>query len=309
MLKKEYLGEYEVNLYDLSIDKNHNFYGNDILLHNCDTDSAFFRLDMLIEKVFGTLDITNSVAEDFMDKVCKEKIEPVIRDGYQELADQLGVYRNAMSMKREKLCNTLLMAAKKRYIASVLNSEGVHYEEPKISVTGIESVRSSTPEVCREKMKQAFKVILNGTEDEVQNFIEIFREEFRNLPIEDISKISGTDDLEKYADKKSIYRKGCPIHVRGCLLYNDYLSRQPYGHKYEKIQSGDKVKFVYLKTPNPIRENIIAFPSVLPKEFGLDSYVDFDTQFEKVFLTPVKNILDAIGWSTEKVDTLESFFG
>lgn len=284
-----------------TVDVDYVYYG--------DTDSVYVSMAALIESVFGTTNIDRKTGEEFIDKVCKTKIEEVIKNGYEDLAKYMGAYTNAMSMKREKITDKTLFIAKKRYIMNTLNSEGVHYEEPKISVTGIESVRSSTPEVCREKMKQAFKVIMNGTEDEVQNFIETFREEFRNLPIEDISKISGTDDLEKYADKKSIYRKGCPIHVRGCLLYNDYLSRQPYGHKYEKIQSGDKVKFVYLKTPNPLRENIIAFSSVLPKEFALDSYVDFDNQFEKVFLTPVRNILDAIGWSAEKVDTLESFFG
>lgn len=274
-----------------------------------DTDSVYVSMAALVQSVFGTTDIDRKTGEEFIDSVCKTKIEGVIEAGYDNLAKSMGAYTNAMSMKREKITDKTLFIAKKRYIMNTLNSEGVHYEEPKISVTGIESVRSSTPEVCRDKMKEAFKVILNGTEEEVQKFIETFRKEFTELPIEEVSKISGTDDLEKYADKKSIYRKGCPIHVRGCLLYNDYLSRQSYGHKYEKIQSGDKVKFVYLKTPNPLRENIIAFPSVLPKEFDLDSYVDFDTQYEKVFLTPVRNILDSIGWSAEKIDTIESFFG
>jgi DNA polymerase elongation subunit (family B) len=278
-------------------------------IYYVDTDSAYVGLAPLIEKVFGTTDIDRKTGEDFLDKVCKEKIEKAIEKGYEELAELMGAYRNAMAMKREKITDRTLFVAKKRYIMNVLNSEGVHYETPKISVTGVESVRSSTPEVCRDKMKEAFKVIMNGTEEQTQDFIEEFRKEFIQLPVEDIAKISGTDDLEKYMDHKSIYKKGCPIHVRGCLLYNNFLAQKNMGHKYEKIQSGDKIKFIYLRTPNPLRENIVSFVNVLPKEFDLEQYVDYDLQFDKVFLTPIKNILDAINWSPEKLDTLESFFG
>jgi DNA polymerase elongation subunit (family B) len=274
----------------------------------CDTDSIFVRLDSLIEKVFGTLDIENSVAENFIDKVCKEKLETAIKDGYEDLAKQLSVFRNAMSMKREKITKNLLMVAKKRYIANVLNNEGVHYSIPKISVTGVESVRSSTPEICRTKMEELFEIIMNGTERDTQNFIQNFKTEFNQLPLDQISKISGTDDIEKYMDPKTLYKKGCPIHVRGCIVYNDFLERKNIAHKYEKIQSGDKIKFIYLKLPNPLRENIISFPFTLPKEFDLEKYVDYNLQFEKVFLTPIKNILDSINWNVEKINTLESFF-
>lgn len=297
-------------------EKSVNNYLNKILqtkgvdyIYYIDTDSIYVNFGPLIEKSFGTVDIDRRTGEEFLDKVCREKIEGIIESGYVQLAEFMGAYRNAMSMKREKITDRAIFIAKKRYIMNVLNSEGVHYETPKISVTGVESVRSSTPEICREKMKESFKVIMNGTEAETQEFIADFRREFKSLPVDQIAKISGTDDLEKYADSKSIYKKGCPIHVRGCLLYNDFLSKKGITNKYEKIQSGDKIKFVYLKTPNPLRENIISFPNALPEEFGLHQYIDHDTQFEKVFLTPVKNILDSINWSPEKLDTLESFFG
>lgn len=273
-----------------------------------DTDSNYVNLAPLIEKVFGTVDIERHKAEAFIDNVCAEKIEPEIVRGYEELAKYMGAYRNAMVMKREKISDVTVFVAKKRYIMSVLNSEGVHYEKPKISVTGVESVRSSTPQICRDKMKEAFSVILNGTESEVQKFIADFKEEFKTLPAEDIAKISGTDDIEKYKDKKTLYTKGTPFHVRGCILYNDYIKRKTLNKRYEEIQSGDKVKIIYLKTPNPIRENVVAFPNVLPDEFGLREYIDFDTQFYKVFEKPIENILNSMNWSTEKIDTLEDFF-
>jgi DNA polymerase elongation subunit (family B) len=220
----------------------------------------------------------------------------------------MGAYRNAMSMKREKITDRAIFIAKKRYIMNTLNSEGVHYEKPKVSVTGVESVRSSTPEVCRNKMQDLFYVIMSNSEEETQKFIDDFRQEFRNLPVEDIAKTSGTDDINKYRDRNNLYRKGCPMHVRGCIMYNHFLQQKKLDKKYQKIQSGDKVKFVYLKVPNPVRENMISFPGVLPKEFGLEQYIDYDTQFEKVFLSPVENILQALGWTSEKVNTIEDFF-
>lgn len=273
-----------------------------------DTDSIYVDMSHLIKKVFGTTDIDRKTGEEFLDKVCKEKVEKAIEVGYEELSERLGCYRNAMSMKREKITDRSIFVAKKRYILNALNSEGVHYEKPKIGVTGLESVRSSTPEVCRDKLKESFEVIMNSDEEAIQKFIQDFRKEFATLPIEEIAKISGTDDIKKYMDKQKLYKSGCPIHVRGSILYNDYLKRMKLDKKYQEIQSGDKVKFVYLKTPNPIRENVISFVNAMPKELALEAYIDYDTQFEKVFLKPLASILEAIGWSAEKVDTLEDFF-
>jgi DNA polymerase elongation subunit (family B) len=272
-----------------------------------DTDSIYVNFGPLIQAVFGTTDIDRKVGEEFLDSVCKEKLEAVIALGYENLAKKMGAYRNAMVMKREKITDKSVFVAKKRYIMNVLNSEGVHYAKPKISVTGIESVRSSTPEVCREKMKKSFEVIMNGSESDVQTFIEDFREEFFNLPAEDIAKISGTDDIEKYMVGNN-YKRGCPMHVRGSILYNKALKENKLENRYQLIRGGDKIKIVYLSIPNPIKENVISFPNVLPKELNVDKYIDYNTQFEKVFLGPIESILEAIGWRSKKVASLESFF-
>lgn len=281
--------------------------GKDYIVY-IDTDSIYVNFGPLIKEVFGTTDIDRAKGEEFLDKICSSKIEQVIEKGYEDLSSKMGAYRNAMVMKREKITDRSIFIAKKRYIMNTLNSEGVHYDKPKISVTGLESVRSSTPEVCREKMKQVFEVIMNEGESETQRFIENFREEFKRLPPEEVGRNSGTDSIEKYMNKTSLYKKGCPMHVRGCILFNDMLSKKNLNKRYESIKSGDKIKFVYLKLPNPLRENIISFPGVLPKEMGLESYIDYDKQFEKVFLSPIEHILEALGWSAEKVNTIEDFF-
>ena len=275
-----------------------------------DTDSIFVKMSPLVEKVYGRTDnLDKQELEKFVSTAVTAKLLPAIEAEYDKLAETMGAYRNAMSMKLEKITDRTIFVAKKRYIANVLSSEGVHYAEPKVSVTGIESVRSSTPEICREKMFEAYKVIMSGTEKDAQSFIEEFRQEFKNLPIEEIAKISGTDDIGKFTDASGDYMKGTPIHVRGVILYNKALRTKKISKQFDFIQSGDKVKFVYLKLPNPIFENVISFPSYLPPELDLHKYIDHDLQFEKVFLKPLRTVLEAVNWSSEKIDTLESFFG
>jgi len=273
-----------------------------------DTDSIYVNMKPYVAKFFAGKKVDRQMGEEFLDKLCAAKIEPVIKAGYEKLASQMGAYKNAMSMKREKITDKTIFIAKKRYIMNVLNSEGVHYDKPKIAVTGIESVRSSTPETCREEMKRSFDLIMNSDESTVQKFIADFKKKFIALPPEQVAKISGTDDIEKYMARGGGYLKGVPMHVRGCIVYNEMLKEKKLTNRYEVIQSGDKVKFVYLNLPNPLRENIVSFTNSLPKELNLHAYIDYETQFEKVFLAPIETILKAIGWQSEKRTTVMDFF-
>jgi len=268
-----------------------------------DTDSLYVNLGPLVKAVSPN----NPV--DFLDAVSRDKLEVVLKDAYAVLFDQLGGIENKMVMKREYIANRGIWQAKKRYILNVFDSEGVRYAEPKIKMTGIEAIKSSTPMACRVEMKRMFGIIINGTEPEVQRSIAEFKETFFNLPPHDIAFPRGTTKVADYADKNRIYKKGTPIHVRGALLYNRMIEDQGLDKKYTNIKSGEKLKFVYLKKPNPIKENVISFPDYLHDEFGLNKYIDRELQFRKTYLDGVESILNAIGWTSEEVSTLESFFG
>ena len=211
-------------------------------------------------------------------------------------------------MKRENIADRGIWTAKKRYILNVWDSEGVRYDEPKLKMMGIEAVKSSTPAPCRKMIKDALKLMMNGTEEDVIEFIDNARKEFKTLPPEDISFPRSASDVVKYKASSTIYAKGTPIHIRGALLFNHYIKKNKLDNKYSYIQNGEKIKFCYLKKPNIIHENIISFIQDFPRELKRDKYIDYDLQFEKAFLEPLKIILDSIGWSVEKTVNLELFF-
>jgi DNA polymerase elongation subunit (family B) len=273
-----------------------------------DTDSIYLNLGPLVQSAMGDRSQDINRAISFMDKVCETKIQPFIDKSYEELADYVKAYSQKMQMKREGLSNKGVWTAKKRYILNVYNNEGVQYKEPQMKVMGLEMIKSSTPSAIREKMKAAIQLMMTGTENDVQNFIANFREEFKRLPPEEISFPRGLNGLNTYSDSVTLYKKGTPIHVKGAILYNHNLKLMGLEKKYQKIQEGEKIKFTYLKMPNHFKDTVISFPSRIPKEFELDRYIDYDVQFDKAFLEPIRVILDCMKWKVEKNNSLEDFF-
>jgi len=273
-----------------------------------DTDSIYLNMGPLVERIFKGREKTTEGVVSFLDKVCQMELEKYIESSYQELADYVNAYDQKMFMKRENIADRGIWTAKKRYILNVWDSEGVRYTEPKLKIMGIEAVKSSTPAPCRKMIKDALKLMMSGTEDDVIDFIEKSRSDFKKLPPEQVSFPRSASDVNKYKSSSSIYEKGTPIHIRGALLFNYYIKKENLTNKYSLIQNGEKIKFCYLKKPNSIHENVISYIQDFPRELGIDAYIDYDLQFEKAFLEPMKVILDAIGWNVEKTVNLDSFF-
>jgi len=273
-----------------------------------DTDSIYLNLGPLVDAVYKGREKTNEGVVGFLNKVCETEFEPFIEGSYQALADYVNAYDQKMFMKRENIAERGIWTAKKRYILNVWDSEGVRYEEPKLKMMGIEAVKSSTPAPCRTMIKDGLKLVMNGTEDEVIDYIDQCRTKFKSLPPEEIAFPRTASDVRKYKASSTIYAKGTPIHIRGALLFNHYVNKKKLTNKYSLIGNGEKVKFIYLKKPNIIQENVVSFIQEFPTELGLDKYIDYDLQFEKSFVEPLKAILDAIGWNVEKTVNLESFF-
>ena len=273
-----------------------------------DTDSVYLAFGDLVNKFLGLMTDKDKIV-DMLDSFCKDKIQPFIEESYQRLADYMNAYQQKMIMDREVIADKGIWTAKKRYILNVYDSEGYRYDEPDLKIMGIEAVRSSTPSVCRDKIKESLKIVLRGTEDELQQYISEFKDEFFEMNPEVVAFPRSVSGLDKYRCSSSIYQKGTPIHTKGSLLYNYYVKDKGLDSRYELINEGDKIKFTYLKTPNVINDKVISFPSRLPNELGLEKYVDYETQFEKCYIDPITTVLDTIDWKHEKISTLEDFFG
>ena len=267
-----------------------------------DTDSLYVNFGPLIEQ-FKPKDPVG-----FLDKICKDHFENKLAVSYDKLFNNMNCLTNRMEMGREVIADRGIWTAKKRYILNVHNNEGVQYAEPKLKIMGIEAIKSSTPEVCRDKFRDIFKVIMSGSESETQKFIEEFKKEFESLSPEKVAFPRSVSNITDWSDRKTIYKKGTPIHVRGSLLYNKQLKENKLTKRYELVQNGSRIFFTYMRLPNAIRENVIAFPDVLPEEFKLNNYVDYDKQFEKTFVEPLQLILNAVGWTAEEQASLDAFF-
>jgi len=273
-----------------------------------DTDSLYINMGPLVNSVFKGREKTTQSIVSFLDKVCQVEFEKYIESSYKELAEYVNAYDQKMFMKRECIAERGIWTAKKRYILNVWDSEGVRYEEPKLKIKGIEAIKSSTPAPCRKMLKDAFKMMMSGTEEQVIEFINKCRSDFKKLPPEQIAFPRTASDVRKYYSSSNIYQPKTPIHIRGALLFNHYIKEKKLTNKYSLINNGEKVKYIFLKKPNIIHENVLSFIQEFPKELALDKYIDYELQFEKSFLEPLKSILDVIGWNIEKTVTLESFF-
>jgi hypothetical protein len=279
---------------------------NEMYSFYSDTDSCYITLKGLVDKYYSKMDKDKLI--DVLDKIGDDQIEPCIAKSMDELAEYTNAFAKKLVFKREAIADRAIWIAKKRYAMNVYDNEGVRYQTPDLKVMGLEIVRSSTPACVQDSLKEAVRLCLTSDEATLQDYIKKTRKEFVNLPAEDIAFPRGCNNLHKYTDQANIYAAKTPMQVRGSLLYNFYLKKHNLDSKYELIQEGDKIKFLYLKEPNTLKENCISFITKIPTEFNIHRYVDYDLMFEKAFLDPMNTIVQALGWQTEKVNTLEDLF-
>ena len=272
-----------------------------------DTDSVYVNCESLVDKVVG-LDAPTSKIVDFLDNTGEKIFEKMFEKSFVELQEYLNCPEQKLSMKREVIASKAIWTGKKRYVMNVWDDEGVRLEEPKIKMVGIEAVRSSTPHICRESIKDAIKVILNEDEAATQKFVSDFRKKFKDFKPEEVAFPRGVNDLENYSLGRNKYKKGTPVNAKAAIFYNYLLDKHDLKSKFNMIHSGDKIKWAYLKIPNPLHDEVIGFLNVLPEEFNLHDYIDYDLQFEKSFLSPIDNILKSAGWTAEPFNSLEDLF-
>ena len=277
-----------------------------------DTDSVYITFEKLVDNVFDEGTDTRKIV-NFLDTVAKEKLEPFINNSYTELAQEMNAYDQKMVMAREVIADKGVWTAKKRYILNVWDSEGVRYKEPKLKIMGIEAVKSSTPAPCREKIKEALKIIMDGDEKMLNTFIQEFRKEFMKLSPEEIAFPRSCNGVKKFTGESSLFASGAPMHVKGAILYNHLIRKKRLSGKYPYIQEGDKVRFVNMKQPNIYQSSAFSFITSFPKELDIRDRIDYDIQFTKSFVEPLKFITEKMNWLIDNSygtqGSLEDFFG
>lgn len=274
-----------------------------------DTDSVMVSMSDVVKKM--GIDQTNiSKTVQLIDKFCQDRFNNFIDEAMKELAEYANAFEHTVFFKREKIVDRALFLAKKRYIMSVWNSEGVTYQKSKLKIMGIDLIKASVPAVCRKKAKELIPFILQKRKTEVETAIANFRKEFLELPVEAIAFPRTANGLNKYAGRDKLYQKGCPIHVRAALIYNYLIKKFNLEQQYELIKDGEKVRYVFLRMPNVYQENVIGFVDTFPKEFGLDTLIDREEQFHKSFLHPFNSMTDCLQWRLDPQQaSLEDFFG
>ena len=274
-----------------------------------DTDSVYITFDVLVNRVFEKRGTPEKIT-DFLDKIAKEKLEPFILKSYTALAKSMNAYEQKMEMGREAIADKGVWTAKKRYILNLYDMEGVRFKTPQLKIMGIESVKSSTPAPCREKLKEALKIIMDGDEKLLNTFIQDFREEFMSLPPEDIAYPRSCNGVKKFRGTDRLFTKGAPIHVKGAILYNHLVEKNKLGNKYPYIQEGDKIRFLHMQEPNIYQASAFSFITKIPKELDIIDQIDYSQQYEKSFLEPLRVITDKMKWilKNDEVGTLEDFF-
>jgi len=278
------------------------------LMVYADTDSVYFTLKKIIDKY--SPNATEEQRIKLIERLTVDKVVPAVNKITESISKSINAYSHKIIFKNEIAADKVIWLGKKMYVCRVHSSEGVRYAKPKYKTMGIALVRSSTPKVVQDSLRNSLDIIFTKGEAETQKYIRQMREDFSKYQPEDVAFPRGVSDVAKYSSSSSVYRSGTPINARAALLHNHLIDKMQLNNVYEKIKDGDKIRFIYLRSPNPIHENVIGWSAdgKLPEEFGLERYIDWETQFEKTFKDAIENIIEPIGWSSEPRSTLESFF-
>jgi DNA polymerase elongation subunit (family B) len=274
-----------------------------------DTDSCILHVQSLVDKFAANKTLEQTIT--FLDKVGSDKFKGVLDKSINTVYSVGNCYEPVMDMKREAIASKAIWTAKKRYAMMVHNSEGVSYSPYKLKIMGMDLIKSSTPKIIRDKLKAALVIIFEKDQQSLIDYVNSIKTEFMKMTPEEVAFPRSVTDIDKWFDDKTLYKSRCPIHVRGSLIYNKLIAKN---EDIDSIKNGDKIKFIYLKTPNTLREDVIAFPSYgksndyLWSTLGINKYIDHEKQWEKTFLAPLKGITEAIKWEYEKKSNLDKFF-
>lgn len=279
-----------------------------------DTDSIYISLDFDSHMNFKLLDADGNITSEFFE-VCDE-IENMLNTGMNEWARKSFRSKDPRFIfKREAICDNGLFLKKKYYVLHMLDDEGTQVN--KFKYKGVDVVKTTMPKAIKPSVRKTIETMImtQSLAKTNEHFLESY-ELFKDLGPDKVYKNSGINNYEKYSKMCSGFQtgKGIPGHVKAAYFHDRVVEDLKLESKYEKFKSGDKVKSVYLKTPNKYNIDVIGFKGSYPKEF-LDIFeIDFEKMFGKILYAPIERFFDAVNWVLRKPNEnvkveLEDIFG
>lgn len=282
------------NLTDEELEK------NSPIIYN-DTDSSYISIKHLVKaKNISVFDKDGNVAPEYY-KAVEDIEEHLNKEIIIWGKSSLGSKDCRLVFKREAIADVGLFLAKKRYVLHTLDVEGIPGK--KFKYTGVEVVRTTMPTPIKPYVKKIIETMLLTKDYATTN--KIFNETyeiFKSLPLEDIAFVMGVKGYEKYANQCSEFEtvKRMPKHVKAAYFHNILLDRFGAERKYEKITSGDKVRFFEVKKPNSFGLSVIGYKYYYPKEFQSVFEIDYEKMFEKIIYSVIERFYEAVNWTVKK---------
>lgn len=264
-----------------------------------DTDSLYFTLQPISHVLYDPTDDNNTKA-DKIDDFIKTEIDPVIEENNKEFCDFVNALDSTVvKAEREVIADSAVFVAKKRYFMRVLDNEGVRYETPKIKRMGIEIVRSSTPSFSKKYLDDSINIILDKNNKDLLEWVKETKQLFTKQKLSEIAKTSSVSNLNYNLDKVQYDQNGrkisIPINSRAALVTNRYIEQNNLSNQFQPISPNDKIKILYMKTPNPLNSNVMAF---IDNRFAemFRQYVDFDENWDKFFLAALEIMTNPLNY-------------
>ena len=272
----------------------------DPIIYN-DTDSSYISIKPIVDaKQIEFVDDQNKITEDVY--IHAQKIEDYLN---KEITKWSRLSLNSLDsrfvFKRECICDVGVFLQKKRYVLHVLDDEGIPVN--KYKYTGVEVVRSTIPNAIKPYVKEIIETMLHTQDlsktDKV--FLEAY-DTFKRLPVEDIAFVMGVKDYTKYAAKCDGYNtvKSMPIHTKAAYFYNLMVDKFEVDADFEKIDTGDKVRYFYVKQPNRYGLSIMGYKYYLPEQLKETFLPDTELMFEKVIFSIIERFYESVGWKIKQ---------
>jgi DNA polymerase elongation subunit (family B) len=273
---------------------------NSPIIYN-DTDSSYISIKHLVKaKKIPVFDSEGNVHPDYYKAVAD--IEDHLNNEIIKWGKSaLGSKDCRLVFKREAIADVGLFLAKKRYVLHTLDVEGIPGK--KFKYTGVEVVRTTMPTPIKPYVKKIIETMLLTKDYNATN--KVFNETydiFKKLPLEDIAFVMGVKGYEKYANRSNGFEtvKGMPKHVKAAYYHNILLDRFGIERKYEKITSGDKIRFFEVRKPNSFGLSVIGYKYYYPKEFQSIFEIDYETMFEKIIYSVIERFYEAVNWTVKR---------